>query len=201
MTRTRLRTRPSSVWRSNLARASDVVHFFLSDRNDRRAPDVLRLFQEGASCHFADATSYGDGPVSRGWSLAKATTIAGALPYARGTPSGADPPRQMGLFQRCRRPRDRGPRRSLIPPDPETPGGKDAGCAVFIDRQLAGPYGRRAAFTSAAVHQGTKQQGPQTRTVRRSNIARRWPRSTALRGANKPARPSPNSPRRQGRRR
>src|SRR6516165_10997218 len=30
----------------------------------------------------------------------------------------------------------------LIPPDPQTPGGKDAGCAVFIDRQLAGPYGR-----------------------------------------------------------
>jgi Gluconate 2-dehydrogenase subunit 3 len=29
----------------------------------------------------------------------------------------------------------------LVPPDPETPGGKDAGCAVFIDRQLAGPYG------------------------------------------------------------
>lgn len=27
----------------------------------------------------------------------------------------------------------------LIPPDPETAGGKDAGCAVFIDRQLAGP--------------------------------------------------------------
>ena len=32
----------------------------------------------------------------------------------------------------------------LIPPDPDTPGGKDAGCAVFIDRQLAGPYGRQA---------------------------------------------------------
>ena len=31
----------------------------------------------------------------------------------------------------------------IIPPDPQTPGGKDAGCAVFIDRQLAGPYGRQ----------------------------------------------------------
>ena len=30
----------------------------------------------------------------------------------------------------------------LIPPDERGPGGKDAGCAVFIDRQLAGPYGR-----------------------------------------------------------
>jgi gluconate 2-dehydrogenase gamma chain len=30
----------------------------------------------------------------------------------------------------------------LIPPDDLGPGGKDAGCAVFIDRQLSGPYGR-----------------------------------------------------------
>lgn len=29
----------------------------------------------------------------------------------------------------------------LIPPDDLGPGGKDAGCAVFIDRQLTGPYG------------------------------------------------------------
>jgi gluconate 2-dehydrogenase gamma chain len=34
----------------------------------------------------------------------------------------------------------------LIPPDPETPGGKDIGCAVFIDRQLAGAYGSAAAL-------------------------------------------------------
>src|SRR5262249_16143097 len=27
----------------------------------------------------------------------------------------------------------------IIPPDPGTPGGKDSGCAVFLDRQLAGP--------------------------------------------------------------
>ena len=50
----------------------------------------------------------------------------------------------------------------LIPPDPETPGGKDAGCAVFIDRQLAGPYGRRAGlYVSPPFIKGTKQQGPQ----------------------------------------
>ena len=30
----------------------------------------------------------------------------------------------------------------LIPADELGPGGKHAGCAVFIDRQLAGPYGR-----------------------------------------------------------
>ena len=32
----------------------------------------------------------------------------------------------------------------IIPPDELGPGGKDAGCAVFIDRQLAGPYGTHA---------------------------------------------------------
>jgi gluconate 2-dehydrogenase gamma chain len=51
----------------------------------------------------------------------------------------------------------------LIPPDPQTPGGKDCGCAVFIDRQLAGPYGRNEAFYMMGPFQeGTKQQGPQS---------------------------------------
>jgi hypothetical protein len=31
----------------------------------------------------------------------------------------------------------------IIPPDDETPGGKDAGCAVFIDRQLKAPGSSR----------------------------------------------------------
>ncbi|WP_249164446.1 gluconate 2-dehydrogenase subunit 3 family protein [Bradyrhizobium jicamae] len=34
----------------------------------------------------------------------------------------------------------------IIPPDPETPGGKEAGCGVFIDRQLKGPYGSAAGL-------------------------------------------------------
>jgi gluconate 2-dehydrogenase gamma chain len=51
----------------------------------------------------------------------------------------------------------------LIPPDPETPGGKDCGCAVFIDRQLAGPYGRNEAYyMMGPFQQGTKQQGSQS---------------------------------------
>ena len=54
----------------------------------------------------------------------------------------------------------------LIPPDPETPGGKDCGCAVFIDRQLAGAYGSAAGlywsppFLPATPEQGL--QGPFT---------------------------------------
>ena len=51
----------------------------------------------------------------------------------------------------------------LIPPDPETPGGKDAGCAIYIDRQLAGPYGHFGGlYRSGPFMKGTKQQGDQT---------------------------------------
>jgi gluconate 2-dehydrogenase gamma chain len=51
----------------------------------------------------------------------------------------------------------------LIPPDPETPGGKDAGCAVFIDRQLAGPYGRaQGLYMLPPFQEGTPEQGLQS---------------------------------------
>jgi gluconate 2-dehydrogenase gamma chain len=51
----------------------------------------------------------------------------------------------------------------LIPPDSEFAGGKDAGCAVFIDRQLAGPYGHsEPLYMHGPFHDGTKQQGPQS---------------------------------------
>ncbi len=51
----------------------------------------------------------------------------------------------------------------LIPPDPQTPGGKDAGCAVFIDRQLAGPYGSSEwLYMRGPFVDGTPQQGDQS---------------------------------------
>jgi gluconate 2-dehydrogenase gamma chain len=51
----------------------------------------------------------------------------------------------------------------IIPPDPNTPGGKDAGCAVYIDRQLSGPFGTSAGlYTSPPFVTGTPQQGPQS---------------------------------------
>src|SRR5215813_3870945 len=51
----------------------------------------------------------------------------------------------------------------LIPPDPETPGGKDCGCAVFIDRQLAGAYGSaQGLYRSPPFLQATPEQGPQS---------------------------------------
>jgi gluconate 2-dehydrogenase gamma chain len=50
----------------------------------------------------------------------------------------------------------------VIPADPQTPGGKDAGCAVFIDRQMAGPYGRQdGLYTRPPFLKGTPQQGLQ----------------------------------------
>jgi gluconate 2-dehydrogenase gamma chain len=51
----------------------------------------------------------------------------------------------------------------LIPPDDEFPGGKDAGCAVFIDRQLAGPYGSsQGLYMRPPFMDGTPQQGTQS---------------------------------------
>jgi gluconate 2-dehydrogenase gamma chain len=51
----------------------------------------------------------------------------------------------------------------IIPPDPQTPGGKDAGCAVFLDRQLAGPYGRQEGlYVRGPFQTGEKSQGPQS---------------------------------------
>jgi gluconate 2-dehydrogenase gamma chain len=51
----------------------------------------------------------------------------------------------------------------IIPPDPQTLGGKDAGCAVFIDRQLAGAYGhRQGLYTRGPFVKGIKEQGPQS---------------------------------------
>lgn len=51
----------------------------------------------------------------------------------------------------------------LIPADDLSPGGKECGCAVFIDRQLAGPYGRLDGYyLSGPFQKGTKQQGPQS---------------------------------------
>ena len=51
----------------------------------------------------------------------------------------------------------------IIPPDPTTPGGKDAGCAVYIDRQLSGSFGTSSGlYTSPPFVTGSPQQGPQS---------------------------------------
>lgn len=51
----------------------------------------------------------------------------------------------------------------MIPTDPQTPGGRDAGCAVFIDRQLAGPYGSaRGLYMRPPFRDGSPEQGDQS---------------------------------------
>jgi gluconate 2-dehydrogenase gamma chain len=51
----------------------------------------------------------------------------------------------------------------LIPPDSSGPGGKEAGCAVFIDRQLEGAFGdSRRLYMRPPFANGTPSQGPQS---------------------------------------
>ncbi len=100
--------------------------------------------------------------------LARAASLKGALPW---TPGVADPPQPARpgpwlYFTADESAAVEAMVDRLIPPDPETPGGKDAGCAVYIDRQLAGPYGsRQGYYMSGPFQSGTKQQGTQTATT------------------------------------
>jgi gluconate 2-dehydrogenase gamma chain len=95
---------------------------------------------------------------------ARAALIRNGLPWV---PSAADPPSQAGAGGwQYFTPEEADAMEAivdrLIPPDPETPGGKDCGCAVFIDRQLAGPYGRAdSSYMIGPFHEGTKEQGEQ----------------------------------------
>ncbi len=55
----------------------------------------------------------------------------------------------------------------LIPADELSIGGREAGCAIFIDRQLSGHYGKSITWYLAGPEaKGTPQQGPQfTNTI------------------------------------
>jgi len=56
----------------------------------------------------------------------------------------------------------------LIPADDSGSGGKQAGCAVFIDRQLAGSFGdSRRLYMQPPFAKGTPSQGPQSPIVPR----------------------------------
>ena len=100
-----------------------------------------------------------------GLSKAHATAIVDHLPW---TPNAGNPPtaavpgpwmfftgdegRAIEALADC-----------IIPPDPQTPGGRDSGSAVFIDRQLAGPYGRQEGlYVRPPFVKGAKSQGQQS---------------------------------------
>jgi gluconate 2-dehydrogenase gamma chain len=96
---------------------------------------------------------------------AQARTITGALPWEpdAGTPPTPVQPGPWQFFSAEEGAAVEAIVDRLIPPDPQTPGGKDAGCAVFIDRQLAGPYGSaRALYMRPPFMDGTPQQGQQS---------------------------------------
>src|ERR1700749_2838680 len=100
-----------------------------------------------------------------GVSRANATIIFDHLPW---TPDAGSPPEAARLGPWVFFTGDEGRAVEaladrIIPPDPETPGGKDCGCAVFIDRQLAGPYGRQEGlYLRPPFMKGAKNQGPQS---------------------------------------
>jgi gluconate 2-dehydrogenase gamma chain len=95
----------------------------------------------------------------------RAATIAGKLPWA---PNAGNPPSPFKLSSWQFFSGDEGRAMEaladcIIPPDPQTPGGKDAGCAEFVDRQLAGPYGRQEGlYLRPPFQSGMKNQGHQS---------------------------------------
>jgi gluconate 2-dehydrogenase gamma chain len=61
----------------------------------------------------------------------------------------------------------------LIPADDLSVSGKDAGCADFIDRQLAGPYGTaEQLYMLGPFRQGTHEQGDQSDLTPRERYRR-----------------------------
>jgi gluconate 2-dehydrogenase gamma chain len=96
---------------------------------------------------------------------ARALVVKGSLPWATnaGTPPTAVQPGPWVYFTPEEGAAVEALVDRLIPPDPQTPGGKDAGCAVFIDRQLAGPYGTaEELYMRGPFAEGTPQQGNQS---------------------------------------
>lgn len=96
---------------------------------------------------------------------ARAVIIRGGLPWK---PGAADPPQVVTpngwhFFTPQEAATVEAFVDRLIPADDLSPSGKDCGCAVYIDRQLAGPYGRfDGYYMSGPFQKGTKQQGPQS---------------------------------------
>jgi gluconate 2-dehydrogenase gamma chain len=96
---------------------------------------------------------------------ARALVVRGSLPWApnAGAPPAAVRPGPWAYFTPEEGAAVEALVDRLIPPDPQTPGGKEAGCAVFIDRQLAGPYGSaEGLYMSGPFADGTPEQGLQS---------------------------------------
>src|SRR5690242_7388964 len=96
---------------------------------------------------------------------ARARMISGALPWNpdAGTPPHPVRPGPWQFFTSDEARAIEALADRIIPADAETPGGKDAGLAVYLDRQLAGPYGRgEGLYIRPPFVKGTQQQGHQS---------------------------------------
>jgi len=100
-----------------------------------------------------------------GTALARATTVYGSLPWHpdAGTPPTPVRPGPWQFFTAAEAAAVEALADRIIPPDPHTPGGKDAGCAVYLDRQLAGPYGHgEGDYNKGPFMPGLPNQGRQS---------------------------------------
>ena len=96
---------------------------------------------------------------------AQATIIKGVLPWVpnAGNPPEPARPGPWHFFTSDEARAIEAIADRIIPADAETPGGKDAGCAVYLDRQLAGPYGTlEGLYLRPPFMKGTKEQGLQS---------------------------------------
>jgi gluconate 2-dehydrogenase gamma chain len=99
-----------------------------------------------------------------GTALSRAAEIAGQLPWYpnAGNPPAPVRPGPWQFFTLDEAAAVEALADRIIPPDPQTPGGKDAGCAVYLDRQLAGPYGKsEGLYNRPPFLHGATNQGPQ----------------------------------------
>ena len=121
----------------------------------REGPDFSRRHLLLASAALLVATG----------TCATARTIAGALPWE---PNGGNlpPAAKLGPWEFFTADEGRAMEAladRIIPPDDSVPGGKDSGSAVFVDRQLAGDYGKQEGhYVRPPFIKGTKNQGAQS---------------------------------------
>jgi gluconate 2-dehydrogenase gamma chain len=115
-----------------------------------------------ASATVAGAKALHDGELG-----APAETITGGMPWTEGA-ADSPPPATSGsayvFFSAAEGAFVEAAVDRLIPPDPVGPGAVEAGVPTFIDRQLAGPYGRGDHyFLGGPWPAGTPEQGYQSR--------------------------------------
>ena len=96
-------------------------------------------------------------------SAAEAATVSGALPWGRDNPPPLVRPGPWQFFTPEEGAAVEALMDRLIPPDDKWAGAKDAGCAVYLDRQLAGPYGSSAGlYMRPPFMDGLPTQGAQS---------------------------------------